>query len=263
MKKTIFIGLLFILCVNSLLAQIQENQLVGYWAYNNIILPEGTPQEDKEQYGQMLSFFYIMLNADKTAEVNFIGNPEKATWRVEQTTLFIKQEWNGKEKQFAIKFLDKDKIEFDELPKKPRNPTLILARSEKKEVVAKIYEGVAADKKMLHKKWYYISFVETEEEKAKTTPAIRLIGAFLINSTMELKEDGTLILTSSMDAFDTNKEKNKQTWELSADKKTIIVPKKDKEADKWLILKVTDNELVILRTNDAPPLLFSTTPPKK
>jgi hypothetical protein len=66
-----------------------------------------------------------------------------------------------------------------------------------------------------------------------------------------------------MDAFDTNKDKNNQTWELSTDRKTIIVPNKDKEADMWLILKVTDNELVILRSNDMPPLLFSTTPPKK
>lgn len=225
--------------------------LIGKWQFKEL-----SSQVKPDSIGQLflektLKHFYIYLKPNGKYLMNMIQK-EEGTWSINESdyrlTLFANK---GTISSNRVKIINENAIEY--YVKSNDKDFLILEKTQptQEDSVEKpitIYKLKTATAEELCKIWYLKSRENPETKKEVLNVTNKLISNSV---TFEFTKDN--VFKSQMEQL-----KGESQWEFNSDKSEIIIKEKD-YSKFWKILKLDDDELILIRGNTDETWNFKTT----
>ncbi len=241
--KTLLIALMCAFSVSSF-AQIDPGLLIGKWNYKDIYEKEKLEAESikmLEMFFKDLSFQFDKSGAYK---MTLMGGAEQGEWEAkDDITLALTSDKGQVTEMQVVNLTD------DELSVKLEKGAFVLekAKTKAKKIVKEKpkLKTVSATKSQVAQKWY---LDKRESDKKLSKEVLETSQALLKGSFIQFKSNGkykTKVL----------KLKEKGTWSFG-ENNTSIVTKKDKQQQIWNIVKVSDDELILVQGKDKQKWIF-------
>jgi hypothetical protein len=236
MKKHTLLLLCLLAFVSTIHAQNNEI-IIGTWKFQRIETKQAMDEIGKKMINEMFADLNMVMLADKNAQFSVMGKKEQGTWSLEKQKLKFKS-MKGAETIYIIDQTHPDTLKITPYPVEDIPLYIILRREAQIQTAIRFtankIEGVAIEKQQITKKWYFLHSRKTDSVGVNDN----IVDKMFKGSFFNFKKDGTFEVLMG-------KLTESGTWELSVDKKEIIMNYSSKIKKYWKVLKATNNELIL------------------